>query len=155
IVVSPAASKLVVHTQPSATATAGQAFGIQPVVYVEDQFGNLDTNDSSTVVTAAGRDGGRALQGTATATVSGDVATFTNLADNQTESISLQFSGGGLTSVPTDSIIISPAAPSQLVIHTQPSATVTAGQAFATQPVVYVEDPYGNLETGDNSTVVT
>ena len=51
--------------------------------------------------------------------------------------------------------MISPAAASQLVIATQPSATATAGVAFGTQPVVYVEDQYGNLETGDNTTQVT
>ena len=41
------------------------------------------------------------------------------------------------------------------MIQTQPSPTATAGQPFATQPVIYEEDQYGNLETGDNSTVVT
>ena len=67
----------------------------------------------------------------------------------------LQFKGGGLTSAATNSITVSPAAASQLVIHTQPSATATAGQALATQPVIDEEDPYGNLETGDDSTVIT
>ena len=37
------------------SATVGQAFAIQPVVYVEDQFGNLETGDNSMVVTAAMR----------------------------------------------------------------------------------------------------
>ena len=31
-----------IHTQPSQTATAGQALAIQPVVYEEDQFGNIE-----------------------------------------------------------------------------------------------------------------
>ena len=29
-------AKLVIHTQPSTTATAGQAFAVQPVIYLED-----------------------------------------------------------------------------------------------------------------------
>lgn len=40
-------------------------------------------------------------------------------------------------------------------MHTEPSATATAGQAFATQPVIYEEDPSGALETQDNTTIVT
>ncbi len=157
IVVSPAAaSQFVIHTPPSATATAGQAFGAQPVVYEEDPYGNLETGDNSTVVTASLSSGAGPLQGTTTVTVSGGVATFTNLADNKAETISLQFTGGGLTSCDLDQpIVVSPAAASQLVIHTQPSSTATAGQAFAIQPVIYEEDQFGNLETGDNSTVVT
>ena len=41
------------------------------------------------------------------------------------------------------------------MIETEPSATATAGQAFSTQPVIWEEDQYGNLETADSSTVVT
>ena len=86
-----------IHTQPSATATAGQAFGTQPVVYEEDQYGNLETGDNSTVVTASLASGTGPLQGTTTVTVSGGVATFTNLADNKAETISLNFTSGSLT----------------------------------------------------------
>jgi len=155
IVVSPgAASQLVIQTQPSATATAGQAFRSQPVIDEKDQYGNLETGDNSTVVTAALAGGAGPLQG-ATATVAGGVATFTGLADNTAETLSLRFTGGGLTSLPTNSIVVSPAPAGKLVIHTQPSASATAGQAFSSQPVIYEEDPYGNLETGDNGTVVT
>ena len=48
-------------------------------------------------------------------------------------------------------IIVSPAAAFRLAIHAQPSSTATAGQPFATQPVVYEVDQFGNVETGDNS----
>ncbi len=67
----------------------------------------------------------------------------------------LVFNSTGLTGVSSDPIVISPAAASQIVIQTQPSATATAGVAFATQPVIAEEDQYGNVETGDNSTPVT
>src|SRR5439155_24828843 len=62
-----AASRLTVQTQPSATATAGVAFTTQPVVRIEDQFGNLRSSDTSTVITAARGTGTGALQGTTTA----------------------------------------------------------------------------------------
>jgi hypothetical protein len=95
------------------------------------------------------------LQGTTTVTVSGGVATFTNLADNKAETISLDFTSGSLTKATSNSITVKPAAASQLVIQTQPSATATAGQAFAVQPVIKEEDAFGNVETSDNSTQVT
>ena len=78
---------------------------------------------------------------------SGGVATFTNLADDKAETISLEFTGGGLTPATSERSSSSPAAASQLVIHTQPSSTATAGQAFATQPVIDEEDQFGNIET--------
>jgi hypothetical protein len=156
ITVTPAAaSQLVIGTQPSSAATAGQAFGVQPVIDVEDQYGNVEIGNNSTAVTASLASGTVPLQGTTTITVSGGVATFTNLAENKVGTISLDFTGAGLMEGPSSSIVVSPAAASQLVVHTQPSPTATAGQAFATQPVVYEEDPYGNLETSDNSTVLT
>ena len=155
IVVSPATAKLVIHTQPSATATAGVAFAVQPVIYEEDQFGNLETGDNSTVVTVAVNGGSDPLQGTLTATMSGGVATFTTLSDDTAGTISLIFTGASLTSATSGNIVVSPAAASQLVITQQPAATATAGAAFSTQPVVTEEDAYNNVITSDNSTVVT
>jgi hypothetical protein len=157
VVISPAAAtQLVIQTQPSATATAGVAFSTQPVVYVEDQYSNLETSDNATQVTVALNSGTGPLLGTTTVTVSGGIATFTNLSDNVAETISLQFTSSPvLTAATSSNVVISPAAASQLVINTQPSPTATAGVAFATQPLVYIEDAYGNLITGDNTTQVT
>jgi len=156
ITVTPAApSQLVIIQQPSAAATAGQAFGAQPLIDVEDQYGNHETGDTSTVVTATLHSGTGPLQGTTSVTVSGGVATFTSLADDKAESISLEFSSGSLTNATSTNIVVSPATASQLAIQTQPSPTATAGQAFYTQPVIDEEDQFGNLETGDNSSVVT
>ncbi len=156
VVVSPAAaSQLVIVQQPSSTATAGQAFATQPVVYEEDQFGNLLTGDNSTVVTAMLNTGAGPLQGTTAVTVSGGVARFTNLGDSLAETASLVFTAGTLSSPPTNAIVVSPAQAARLVIHTQPSSSATAGQPFAVQPVVYLVDQNGNLETNDNTTVVS
>ena len=47
----------------------------------------------------------------------------------------------------SNTVVVSPAAASQLVITQQPSATATAGVAFATQPVVKEEDAFGNVIT--------
>jgi hypothetical protein len=155
IVISPAAaSKLVVQTQPSATATAGEAFGDQPVIYEEDQYNNLETGDDTTSVTVSLGSGVGPLQGTASVAVQGGVATFAGLADNTAETITLNYSAGSFTAGPS-TVVVNPAVASKLVIQTQPSASATAGQAFTTQPVLYLEDQYNNLETGDNTTSVT
>ena len=77
-------------------ATAGQPFATQPVVYEVDQYGNLETGDNSTMITASLASGNGTLLGTTTATLSGGVATFVGLADNTAGTISLSFAGGGL-----------------------------------------------------------
>ncbi len=156
IVVSPAgASQLVVSTQPSSTSTAGEAFLTQPVIIEEDQFGNLETSDDSTVVTASVGSGPGPLEGATTATLSGGVATFTNLADNKAGTIKLAFTSGFLPAAKSGSIIVDPGPATRWIVATQPSAEATAGVAFPTQPVVDLADQYGNVETGDSSTLVT
>ncbi len=111
--------------------------------------------DGSAVVLVVLASGAGPLQGTTNVTLSGGIATFANLADNKAGTITLSFKSGGLKSAATGGIVVSPAPASQLVPETQPSATATAGEAFPAQPVSAEEDQYGNVERGDNSTVVT
>ena len=149
------AAKLLIQTQPSTTATAGQTFAVGPVIYLEDANGNLEATDNSSVVTVSLASGSGTLQGTKSVTVKNGVATFTDLSDTKAETISLKFAGDGLTAGPTSNIIISPAPAYQLLIHTQPPTSATAGQPFSIQPVIYEVDKYGNLETLDSSTAIT
>ncbi len=148
-----AASKLTIQTQPSVTVTAGVAFAQQPIVRIEDQYGNLRSADNTTSVAAARIAGSGSLQGTTTATASGGVATFANLAHNVATNITIEFSASGLTSVTSAVVTINPAAAHHLTIQTQPSSTVTAGVAFAQQPVVRIEDQFNNLRSADTTTV--
>ena len=141
IVVSPAAaSQLVINQQPSATATAGQPFATQPVIYEEDQFNNIVTGDNSTVITAMLNSGVGPLQGTTDATVSGGVAQFTNLADNMAETITLKFTSGSLASSPSNPIVVSPGAGRQAG---DPDAAVVDRDG---RPGV--RDPAGDLSRG-------
>ena len=156
IVVSPAAAtQLVIRTPQSSTATAGLDFATEPVIEEEDQYGNVETGDNSTLVTASLNSGAGSLGGTSQVAVSGGVAAFIDLRDETAGSLSLLFSSGELLPAVSATTVVKPAPASQLVIQTQASSTATAGQAFATQPVVEEEDQYGNLETSDNSTVVS
>src|ERR1017187_6243128 len=114
--------------RPLATAIPGPAFATQPQIAVLDAYGNVVTNDTSTV-TAALATGSGPLQGTLTASAVNGVATFSNLADNKAETITLQFSDNVLTGV-TDAtaITISAAALAQYAVTA--ASPQTRGAAF-------------------------
>ncbi len=149
------ATRLTIQRQPSSTATAGTAFAIQPVIQIEDAFGNRVTTDSSTAVTATRNAGTAALQGTTIVTAAGGLASFSNLSYNKAETITIDFSGGTLAGATSANVAVGAGAASKLVIQTQPSSSAVAGVPFAQQPVIVIQDAYGNLRTTDNSTVVT
>src|SRR5260370_31751005 len=92
------AARLTIQTQPSSTATAGVVFQTQPVIRIEDAFGNLITTDNSTVVTAARSTGGGTLQGTLTAVAAGGLVSITNLFHNVGTKSTHGFTSGRLTS---------------------------------------------------------
>ena len=150
-----AATQLAIQTQPSAAAAAGVAFSTQPVVYVEDQFGNLETGDNAPRSRPRHCRWVWPAQGTTHVTVSGGVATFTNLSDSGGDNHASIHQLSGAAVGDFEQHRGQPGRHHQLAIQTQPSATATAGVTFSTQPVIYVEDQYGNLETGDNTTQVT
>src|SRR5436190_21257527 len=98
VVVGPAtASRLTILTQPASTATAGVAVAPQPVVRIEDQFGNLRSSDS-TVVTASRLVGSGTLQGATSVAAVNGIVTFTNLSHNVATNITVQFTSGSLAS---------------------------------------------------------
>ncbi len=154
-VASGPASRLTISTQPSASAIAGTAFAQQPVIRVEDQFGNLRNADNSTVVTASRNAGTGTLQGTVSVTAAGGVVTFNNLSHQVANTITIDFTNSSLASATSSSVAVAPASASRLTIQTQPSAIAVAGQPFPQQPIVRVEDAFGNVRSNDNATVVT
>src|ERR1041385_2668732 len=149
-----AATAMVVQTMP-ASATAGLAFSPAPVVQLKDQFGNVVTTDNSTVITATRNLGSASLQGTLNVIVTSGQATFSNLSYNQAEVINVNFSSSSLPTVNSPNVTVNAGAANRLTMVTQPSSTATAGVPLLQQPVIRVEDQFGNLRTGDNSTVVS
>ena len=146
------ASKLVIVTQPSATAAAGAALAIQPVVDVDDSSGTVIPTDTTTVTATLTSGSGTIAHSTAVA-VAG-VATFSGLAlDTPAGPYTLTFTDGPLTDVVSTTITVAAGAASQLAIVTEPSATVASGTALAVQPIVKVEDAGGNAIVGNTSTV--
>jgi len=81
------AAQLVVSTQPAAPIGSGGALATQPVVKVEDQFGNVVTTSSASIVASAA-EGTWTLGGTATKAAVSGIASFANLT---------AFSAGGVT----------------------------------------------------------
>ncbi|MBI3417000.1 MAG: Ig-like domain repeat protein, partial [Verrucomicrobia bacterium] len=126
--VTAAAGQLVIQTQPSASAVSGVAFAAQPVIRIEDLFGNLITSDNSTVVTVALASGTGALQGTLTATATNGIVTFNNLSHNIAETITLAFSAPTLTGVISASVVVTagPLLKLQILVPGETAAPGTA-----------------------------
>jgi len=144
-------SQLAYATQPGG-GLAGAAWSQQPVVQVQDAYGNLVTTgvDATRVVSANLTTGTGTLSGTTTSTAVAGVATFSNLSlnligTNKVLTASATVTAGAAT-VASSAFTITHAAASQLAFATQPGGGNT-GAAWAQQPIVQVQDPYGNLVT--------
>jgi len=145
------ATKLAMKTQPSTTATAGVVFTQQPVLYIQDQFGNTVITDNSTVVTAARSAGTATLlsTGSLTATASAGIVSFSGLKYTKAETITLGFTSiPTLTTATSDNIVVAHADPAYMAVtgtSTQVAGasqtiTVTVYDAFANQATRYTGD---------------
>ncbi len=137
-------------------ATAGTAIAPEVQVELFDPFGNVLTGDSTDTVTLtiANSKGPSTFAGGTrkeTATVSGGIATFSNLVVNAAGNYTLGASTtGGLTSALSSSFTISPAALYSFAVS--PSTTQpTAGTGFNIS--IRAKDKYGNTLTTDNGSV--
>lgn len=147
-----ATDQMVINTQPASSATAGNAFSTQPVIFLQDQFGNKVTTDDTTQVTASINSGDGSLSGTLTQTASNGEITFSDLNSTTADTITLKFESAGLSSLTSSQIIIGPAAASDLTYTQQPSNT--AQNATITPPVkVQLLDEFGNMVKTSGTTV--
>jgi sugar lactone lactonase YvrE len=154
MVLAAPASNVVFSQQPSNTsagATLTSTSGQPVTVEVEDPYGNLVTSSTANV-TLAIASGPGALLGTTTVAASGGVASFSNVAIDQSGSHTLIASGAGLGGTATSSqFTITAGAPAQLAFTAQPANT--PGADAMANVLVAVEDQYGNMVTTDNSSV--
>ena len=145
-----ATSQIVVTQQPPASLTAGIPFGL--TVEAEDSSGNLIPFNGTVTVAMGSNPGGATLGGTLSVTASNGVATFSGLTLTKAASgYTLYASGGGFGWGVTNTITVTPAAPTQLVITQQPPATVKVNSGFGLQ--ASIEDQYGNAVTTAANTV--
>src|SRR5262249_54926852 len=111
----------------------------QPVILVEDAFGNVMMSDNTTQVVASLNTGTGPLQGTTTLTVSNGVASFANLSNNKAETISLDFTSAGLTKATSNNIQVEPADTTTSVVSS--INTSTYGQAVTFTATVTANSP--------------
>lgn len=141
-----AASQLVIRTQPSANATAGIALSQQPVVSIEDSFGNIVSNAVDEIVISQ-TDGGNLSEtpdnAVHVAAVNG-TATFSGLYITNAGTTTLTVSSGTFPTLNSGNITVVAGAPSMIAVQQQPSATAQVGVPFESQPSVIVTDAYGN-----------
>jgi len=144
LVVAP--TKLVIVTQPPSSVIAGQPF--QAVVYEEDQYGNLATQDNSTIVTASLHNSTTSLQ---SVMVVGGVATFTALRYTKAGSITLDFTGGALTPATSNPIAIKAAAANRFILHIPNNGVFKTNTPYTL--VILALDVYGNQARGYLGTI--
>ena len=141
------ATQLVDTTTPPASVAANASFGL--TVTAEDGSGNIATTYTGPVTLAlSGGTSGAVLGGTVTGTAVKGVATFTGLTINMVGTgYTLTASSGTLTSatIPGINVASAPVTATQLVVTTQPPASVTANAPFGL--TVTAEDGSGNIAT--------
>lgn len=143
-------SQLVILTQPKNTV-AGVAIKPAVTVAIQDQFGNVDTSNTS-LITMTVDSGPGSLFGTATASALKGVATFSNLVLRTAGTYTLAATQGSLSNGVTNAFLVTPAAGASLEF-VDPPVDVIAGQLMSSPASVRLLDAFGNVATGDKSTV--
>ena len=147
------ATQLTFSTEP--VATNNHVTMPNVVVQIQDAGGNLVSSASAavTLVIANNPSGGTTRHPHAKP-VSGS-ATFNDLSiDKVGTAYTLNATSSPVfTAEISTSFNITAGPASQLVFTTQPSATAAPGAAFAIQPSVSVEDPFGNVVTGSTASI--
>jgi len=135
--------------------TAGSSFNITLTAVDSSNFTDTLFTGSQTVSYSgpANAPGGASPTYTTSVTfASGQASAIaTTLVDAQTTTITPTISG--LTGVSSSSVTVSSGTANKLAFTTSPGGTLTGGTAFATQPVVTVQDSYGNTVTGSSASI--
>ena len=143
------ASQLVFSTQPTGVASGSPttAFATQPVVTIEDAFGNVATSSSPTVSLAISA--GETLAGCTSTTTKGVVSFSGCSASAYASGITLTATSSGLTSAMSANFNVTGLA-ATLAFTTQPVAGVSGG-ALPVQPVVTIYDAGGLVVTASTA----
>ncbi len=154
-----AANKLAFTAQPVGGVAEGVALAAQPVVTVQDAYGNTVSGDTGAVTLAISTGPGAGALACTSMTVAAvaGVATFAGCQVTGTAAAgtyTLVGTRSGLTSTGSSSnVVINVGAANKLAFTTQPVGGVAIGTVLPTQPVVTVQDSYGNTVTTDTGSV--
>ena len=137
------AAKLAIITQPSASGQSGIPLETQPVIQLQDAFGN-DVAQSGRGITA-GVTGGSVTGGTASTDATGK-ATFSSLAvvGSAGQSFPITFSSGLLIPVTSEAVTLGAGDAAKLAFIVTPSVSVQAGVPWIQQPKLQLLDAGGN-----------
>ncbi len=143
-------AKLGILTQPTQTL-AGVAVNPAVKVAVQDVAGNTITSDNSIITLTINT--GSFVNGSTTLTAQAvnGVATFSTIVIDTTGSYTLVATDGLLTSAQTNSFVIVTTATK--LVYTRQPADGFAGQSINPAVTVALEDSFGNIASGDTSTV--
>ena len=153
------AEQLVFSTDPGATAQAGQTFSPQPAVSIEDQYGDVVTNDTHnvtlTIESGTGTPGASLTCTAPSVAAQAGIASFAGCLIN-TAGLNYVLEANdpadGTSPAYSTAVTITAGAPTKLLFSTEPGGAV-AGSLLSPQPVVTVEDAQGNVVTGDANSV--
>ena len=147
--VTPSVSVSLTFSQGPGGTTAGST--LSPVVLqLKDIYGNVNTNDNSSLVSIELASGPGSMSGTTTCLATAGVATFSDLGFTTAGTYTLRGRDGFITSPESASFVINAAAAANLVFAQQPTNT-TAGNSISPAVVVKVVDAYNNTVTSVNS----
>jgi len=156
ITVSAGPAARVAFTASPGGGADGTAWPIQPVVSVEDAYGNVVTGNTSAVTLAIASQPGTGATLSCTknpVTASAGVAAFAGCKIiGKAGSYTLTATDGSLTSATTSAFSVTVGAAAKVVFTAQPGGP-TDGVVWSTQPKVSVEDSGGNVVTGNTSAV--
>ena len=141
-----------VNTTGVASATATTPFTVQPVVAVEDSYGNVVTSANNAVTLSIQGATGESLQSGCTYSLSEGSYTYSGCAGNKyNNNLYLVASSGSLTSATGTTFNITRVA-SQLLFTTSPVAGASAS-AFTVQPSLVFEDSTNSVVTAETSPI--
>ena len=139
-------------TTPPSDGRAGIALPTQPVVQVEDAFGNLVDWDDTTLITVTASPA--ATLSNVTRTVSGGTATFSGLSvDDSVGEYTLIFTASVLGSGDDSAVVtITPGVVAALALTIDDINPLTVG--YTRNLTATLSDAYGNVATDDSSSIV-
>ncbi len=145
------ATRLAFTTNP-ADSTGGIAFPTQPVVAVQDANGTTTTGTNAVTLTITTPAGATLTCTTNPRTATAGLATFAGCRVDKAGTYTLTATASGLTAAVSASLSITPGPATRLAFTTNGSSS-TSGTAFATQPVVTIQDAGGNVVAGSSTAV--
>ena len=151
--VAPAGVATQTFTVIPGTAIAGSDFAVQ--VTLKDKYGNIVTNDNSSVMLSLAKPAvGATLAGMLTVQASNGVASFSGLTITKAGNFKIIALDGAIPHATSSPFTVTPdSASSHLVLLQQPAAT-KAGKSLIPSLKIGVEDHWGNIILTNHSQVV-